>query len=69
MAQTVAKKREVLLFYTRLLRGEFEDAKVADLIKAAEFFSKYYGLIDQGSQKNDSRVVIIDDISQGGEKV
>ena len=61
-----AGKREVLAFYTSLMRMECEHAKLYDAIKAAEFFSKYYGITEKGNQESGG-VVIIDDVPCGGD--
>ena len=63
----VAGKREVLAFYTSLLRMESDDIKLSDAIKAAEFFSKYHGLCEKGNQEAGGKVVIIDDVPCGGD--
>ena len=57
-----ADKNEVLEFYTQLLRME-RDAKIAEAIKAAEFFVKYYGMIEKDGEDESKKVVIVDDIA------
>lgn len=59
----IADEGEILKFYTGLLRGKFDDAKTAEAIKAAEFFVKYYGMLEKKGDGSNT-VVIVDDISK-----
>jgi len=55
-------EKEVVRFYTEVFRNPEEiGLKPADSMKAAEFFSKYYSMLDK-AEEADSNVVIIDDI-------
>ncbi|MEE1224008.1 MAG: hypothetical protein UH081_01990 [Clostridia bacterium] len=56
-----ATQNEVLKFYTDLLRME-GGAKLSEAIKAAEFFVKYYGMLDKEGADESKRVVIVDDV-------
>lgn len=62
-ARKPADENEVLRFYTDLLRME-GDAKITDATKAAEFFVKYYGMLEREKQDDTRRVVIVDDIAK-----
>lgn len=62
-ARKPADEKEVLRFYTDVLRME-GDAKIADAVKAAEFFVKYYGMLEKEKQDDTRRVVIVDDIAR-----
>lgn len=66
-ARKPADENEVLRFYTDLLRME-GDAKITDATKAAEFFVKYYGMLEREKQDDTRRVVIVDDIAKVSEE-
>lgn len=63
MQRKTANEKEILQFYTRLLRME-GDGKLSDAIKAAEFFVKYLGILDKEPGEENRRVVIVDDIAK-----
>ena len=55
-------EEEVVKFYTEVFRNpEDMGLKAADSMKAAEFFSKYYNMLDKDSGA-EGTVVIVDDI-------
>ena len=55
MQRKIANEKEILQFYTRLLRMEGGE-KSSDALKAAEFFVKYLGMLDkQSASKNSYR--------------
>ena len=55
-------EKEVVEFYTDVLRNpEEKGLKPTDAIKAAEFFSKYYNMLEKGAD-TEGNVTIIDDI-------
>ncbi len=57
---------DVVEFYTRLFRDPVESGfKESDAMKAAEFFTKYYNLLDKGAD-SEGDVIIIDDIGGAG---
>lgn len=64
--QRVAEATEILVFYTRLLRGDFngnEEVKFSDRLKAAEALAKMFGLFSErfgGGKK--MAVTIVDDV-------
>lgn len=64
-----AGKREIIEFYTRILRMELEEEKIADAMKAAEFFVKYYGMLEKEKQENKEKVIIVDDIAKVREEL
>lgn len=53
---------EIIEFYTGILRGTDERFKSADAFKAAEFFIKYFAMLDKRDADAQS-VIIIDDIN------
>lgn len=55
----VATRREVLQFYTDLLRN----GPLPHSIKGAEFFVKYYNLVNI-EDEDENKVVIVDDIAR-----
>lgn len=61
-----ATQKEIVSFYTDLLRME-NGAKLSEAIKAAEFFVKYYGMLDKERQEEQHKVVIVDDIPKSEE--
>ena len=56
-----ATQKEIVSFYTDLLRME-NGAKLSEAIKAAEFFVKFYGMLDKEKTDEQHKVVIVDDI-------
>ncbi len=68
MKRKTADEKEILKFYTALLRMEFDDAKLSDAVKAAEFFAKYYGMHEKEKADDLKRVVIVDDIAKALEE-
>lgn len=57
---------EIIDFYTGILRGENEKFKDADAFKAAEFFIKYFAMLEK-KDTSSGGVVIIDNIRKGGD--
>lgn len=56
----IATRREVLQFYTNLLR----EGPLPHSIKGAEFFVKYYNLVNIEEDEDENKVVIVDDIAR-----
>lgn len=54
---------EIIEFYTKILRGEDENFKSADSFKAAEFFIKYFGMLEKKDMSSGG-VIIIDNIGR-----
>lgn len=55
-------EEEVIQFYTELFRNPEEGGfKATDAMKAAEFFAKYYNMLDKDSD-SEGTVIIVDDI-------
>lgn len=55
-------KEEVVRFYTEVFRNPQDmGLKATDSMKAAEFFSKYYNMLDKDAG-TEGTVVIVDDI-------
>ncbi len=52
---------------TSVLRGEPDDARLTDRLKAADMLGKRYRLFDEGSGEGASAVTLIDDIAAGEE--
>lgn len=63
MQRKIANEKEVLQFYTRLLRME-DGEKSSEALKAAEFFVKYLGILDKVQNEEGKKVVIVDDIAK-----
>ena len=63
MQRKIANEKEILQFYTRLLRMEGGE-KSSDALKAAEFFVKYLGMLDKEHSDDTRKVVIVDDIAK-----
>ena len=59
-------ENEIIKFYTKLLRNPEECGfKTTDSMKAAEFFAKYYNMLDKDSDSAGT-VIIVDDIGRAG---
>ncbi len=63
MRRKIADEKEILQFYTRLLRMEGGE-KSSEALKAAEFFVKYLGILDKEQCDDSKKVVIVDDIAK-----
>ena len=59
----IASEEEILEHFTKVLRGEKEDAKISDMNRAAEFLDKYY--CSKKENEVSDAVVIVDDIKDG----
>lgn len=58
-------EKEVVQFYTEVFRNpEEKGLKAADAMKAAEFFSRYYNMLEKNAD-SEGNVTIIDDIGGG----
>lgn len=68
MRRKVANEKEVLQFYTKLLRMEGGE-KISDALKAAEFFVKYLGILDKVQSDDVRKVIIVDDIAKVKEEL
>lgn len=63
--QRIAQANEIVEFYTRLMRGNFDefDIKLADRIKAADALAKIFGLFtDRFGASEKKAVKIVDDV-------
>ena len=62
----VAQANEIIEFYTRLLRGDFEDGievKFSDRMKAADALAKIFGLFSERFGSDEKKAVtIVDDV-------
>ncbi len=63
--QRVAEATEILVFYTHLLRGDFNgngEVKFSDRLKAAEALAKMFGLFSERFGGERAAVTIVDDV-------
>lgn len=64
----IADKKEVLEFFTMVMRGENPDGVSANTFKAAELLGKHLGLFKGEETPCGQDVVIVDDISKAESK-
>lgn len=63
----IADKKEILEFFTMVMRGENPEGVTANTFKAAELMGKYYGLFKGPSDdEQGGDVIIVDDIGTDG---
>lgn len=60
----IADKKEVLEFFTMVMRGEDMEGVSANTFKAAELLGKYLGLFKGDNAEAGQDVVIVDDIGK-----
>lgn len=60
----VANEKEILEFFTYIMRREDEEIRLTDSFKAAELLGKHYGIFSEKQNNKSGDVIIIDDISQ-----
>lgn len=63
--RSVADENEVLAFVTSVLRGEEEDCRMSDRLKAADMLGKRYRLFAEGEAAASEPVTIVDDVGRG----
>ena len=63
----VADEKEILKNFTEIMRGETDEVKVSEKMKAAEFLAKHYSMFDEKPKENQSdKILIVDDIPDCG---
>ena len=62
-ADEIANGSEVLAFVTKVLRGELEEARMGERLKAADMLGRRYRLFDDGSGEGPAAVTLIDDVA------